>query len=150
MYVCLFSTDEKERFDPTQFQESIVQGLNQSGTDLEAVTKFLDASGAKLDYRRYAETLFDIMVAGGMLGKTETITRRKTTNEGCVRLTKIKKMCFSTAPGGTLSDEVTSTEFCLFKAQEDMETMQAYAQVTVKFLLDYCHLIEVNFINKYK
>uniref|UniRef100_A0A672QS49 Basic leucine zipper and W2 domain-containing protein 1-A-like n=1 Tax=Sinocyclocheilus grahami TaxID=75366 RepID=A0A672QS49_SINGR len=59
--------DEKERFDPSQFQESIVQGLNQTGTDLEAVAKFLDASGAKLDYRRYAETLFDILVAGGML-----------------------------------------------------------------------------------
>lgn len=62
--------DEKERFDPTHFQESIVQGLNQTGTDLEAVAKFLDASGAKLDYRRYAETLFDILVAGGMLGKS--------------------------------------------------------------------------------
>lgn len=65
----VFSTDEKERFDPSQFQESIIQGLNQTGTDLEAVAKFLDASGAKLDYRRYAETLFDILVAGGMLGK---------------------------------------------------------------------------------
>uniref|UniRef100_A0A3Q3NJZ0 Basic leucine zipper and W2 domains 1a n=1 Tax=Mastacembelus armatus TaxID=205130 RepID=A0A3Q3NJZ0_9TELE len=92
--------DEKERFDPTQFQESIVQGLNQTGTDLEAVAKFLDASGAKLDYRRYAETLFDILVAGGML-----------------------------APGGTLSDDMTRTEFCLFTAQEDLETMQAYAQL---------------------
>lgn len=63
------STDEKERFEPCQFQESIIQGLNQTGTDLEAVAKFLDASGAKLDYRRYAETLFDILVAGGMLGR---------------------------------------------------------------------------------
>lgn len=45
-----------------------MQGLNQTGTDLDAVAKFLDASGAKLDYRRYAETLFDILVAGGMLG----------------------------------------------------------------------------------
>ncbi|XP_055008474.1 eIF5-mimic protein 2-A-like [Boleophthalmus pectinirostris] len=103
--------DEKERFDPTQFQETIVQGLNQSGTDLEAVAKFLDASGAKLDYRRYAETLFDILVAGGML-----------------------------APGGTLSDDMTSTEFCLFKAQEDMETMQAYAQVFNKLIRRYKYL----------
>lgn len=61
--------DEKERFDPTQFQDCIIQGLTETGTDLEAVAKFLDASGAKLDYRRYAETLFDILVAGGMLGK---------------------------------------------------------------------------------
>lgn len=68
-HVHSLTTDEKERFDPTQFQESIVQGLNQTGTDLEAVAKFLDASGAKLDYRRYAETLFDILVAGGMLGE---------------------------------------------------------------------------------
>ena len=43
--------------------------MNQTGSDLEAVAKFLDASGAKLDYRRYAETLFDILVAGGMLGE---------------------------------------------------------------------------------
>lgn len=40
------------------------------------------------------------------------------------------------APGGTLADDVTCTEFCLFKAQEDIETMQAYAQVnTIKSLL---------------
>lgn len=66
-----FLSDEKERFDPSQFQESIIQGLNQTGTDLDAVAKFLDASGAKLDYRRYAETLFDILVAGGMLGEKQ-------------------------------------------------------------------------------
>lgn len=39
------------------------------------------------------------------------------------------KNIFFSAPGGSLSDEVTCTEVCLFKAQEDMETMQAYAQV---------------------
>ena len=53
----VFPPDEKERFDPTQFQDCIIQGLTETGTDLEAVAKFLDASGAKLDYRRYAETL---------------------------------------------------------------------------------------------
>ncbi|MFT7819345.1 basic leucine zipper and W2 domain-containing protein 1-A-like [Arapaima gigas] len=103
--------DEKERFDPAQFQESIVQGLNQTGTDLEAVAKFLDASGAKLDYRRYAETLFDILVAGGML-----------------------------APGGTLAEDVIRTEFCLFTAQEDLDTMQAYAQVFNKLIRRYKYL----------
>uniref|UniRef100_A0A8C7MGB5 Basic leucine zipper and W2 domains 1 n=2 Tax=Oncorhynchus TaxID=8016 RepID=A0A8C7MGB5_ONCKI len=103
--------DEKKVFDPTQFQETIVQGLNQTGSDLDAVAKFLDASGAKLDYRRYAETLFDILVAGGML-----------------------------APGGTLSDDLTRTEFCLFTAQEDLETMQAYAQVFNKLIRRYKYL----------
>lgn len=31
------------------------------------VAKFLDNFGAKLGYRRYIETLFDILLAGGML-----------------------------------------------------------------------------------
>lgn len=81
-FTLFFLTDEKERFDPSQFQESIIQGLNQTGTDLEAVAKFLDASGAKLDYRRYAETLFDILVAGGMLGKRLFSYPSKHCNQG--------------------------------------------------------------------
>ncbi|XP_052004990.1 eIF5-mimic protein 2-B-like [Xyrauchen texanus] len=103
--------DEKERFDPTQFQECVVQGLNQTGSDLDAVAKFLDSSGAKLDYRRYAETLFDILVAGGML-----------------------------APGGAISDDMTRTHFCLFTAEEDVKTMQAYAQVFNKLIRRYKYL----------
>ncbi|XP_040295670.1 basic leucine zipper and W2 domain-containing protein 1 [Bufo bufo] len=103
--------DEKERFDPTQFQDCIIQGLNETGNDLEAVAKFLDASGAKLDYRRYAETLFDILVAGGML-----------------------------APGGTLADDVIRTNVCVFTAQEDLETMQAFAQVFNKLIRRYKYL----------
>uniref|UniRef100_A0A8C6GEL8 W2 domain-containing protein n=1 Tax=Mus spicilegus TaxID=10103 RepID=A0A8C6GEL8_MUSSI len=103
--------DEKERFDPTQFQDCIIQGLTETGTDLEAVAKFLDASGAKLDYRRYAETLFDILVAGGML-----------------------------APGGTLADDMMRTYVCVFAAQEDLETMQAFAQVFNKLIRRYKYL----------
>jgi hypothetical protein len=34
---------------------------------LQAV-KFLEASGNDLDYRRYADTFFDVLIAGGMLG----------------------------------------------------------------------------------
>uniref|UniRef100_H2L342 W2 domain-containing protein n=1 Tax=Oryzias latipes TaxID=8090 RepID=H2L342_ORYLA len=119
--------DEKERFDPSQFQESIVQGLNQSGTDLDAVGKFLDASGAKLDYRRYAETLFDILVAGGMLA-SRRLLYGETSGIHC------------SAPGGTLAEDMTPTEFCLFKAQEDIETMQAYAQVFNKLIRRYKYL----------
>lgn len=61
--------DEKEKFEPTVFRDTIVQGLNEAGDDLEAVAKFLDATGSRLDYRRYADTLFDILIAGSMLGK---------------------------------------------------------------------------------
>lgn len=67
---CVFSlTDEKEKFEPTVFRDTIVQGLNEAGGDLDAVAKFLDVTGSRLDYRRYADTLFDILMAGSMLGE---------------------------------------------------------------------------------
>lgn len=62
-------SDEKEKFEPTVFRDTLIQGLNEAGDDLEAVAKFLDSTGSRLDYRRYADTLFDILVAGSMLGK---------------------------------------------------------------------------------
>lgn len=62
--------DEKEKFEPTVFRDTIVAGLNEAGGDLEAVAKFLDTTGSRLDYRRYADTLFDILIAGSMLGES--------------------------------------------------------------------------------
>lgn len=62
------SADEKEKYDPQGFRDSVLQGLDKAGTDLEAVSKFLDTAGSKLDYRRYGEALFDILIAGGLLG----------------------------------------------------------------------------------
>uniref|UniRef100_A0A673G3Q9 eIF5-mimic protein 1 n=1 Tax=Sinocyclocheilus rhinocerous TaxID=307959 RepID=A0A673G3Q9_9TELE len=59
--------DEKEKFEPTVFRDTIVQGLNEAGGDLDAVAKFLDVTGSRLDYRRYADTLFDVLMAGSML-----------------------------------------------------------------------------------
>ncbi|OXA43723.1 protein krasavietz [Folsomia candida] len=61
--------DEKEKLDVNGFRDQLLQGLIEAGTDLEALSKFLDgAGGTKLDYRRYGETLFDVLIAGGILG----------------------------------------------------------------------------------
>jgi hypothetical protein len=67
-FILLFP-DEKEKYDPAGFRDAVLLGLNKAGTDLEAVSKFLDTAGSKLDYRRYGEALFDILIAGGLLGK---------------------------------------------------------------------------------
>ena len=60
--------DEKEKFDPSTFRDAIITGLNECESDFEQVERYLDGAGGKLDYRRYAETLFDILFAGGVLG----------------------------------------------------------------------------------
>lgn len=45
------------------------------------------------------------------------------------------------APGGTLADDMMRTDVCVFAAQEDLETMQAFAQVMKDFFpLSCCHL----------
>lgn len=67
-FCCFHFADEKEKYDPQGFRDSVLQGLDKAGSDLEAVSKFLDTAGSKLDYRRYGEALFDILIAGGLLG----------------------------------------------------------------------------------
>ena len=64
-----FFADEKKQYDPSGFRDAILEGLEAAGSDLEAVSKFLDVSGSKLDYRRYGVNLIEILIAGGLLGK---------------------------------------------------------------------------------
>lgn len=95
--------DEREKYDPTGFRDAVLLGLEKAGNDLEAISKFLDAAGSKLDYRRYGEALFDIMIAGGLL-----------------------------VPGGSIAqdgDKPVKTSACVFEQAEDMESMRNFEQV---------------------
>jgi hypothetical protein len=108
--------DEKEKFDPTAFRDSILLGFNESIGDLDSLSKFLDTSGSKLDYRRYGEPLFDVLIAGGIL-----------------------------APGGTIITETDTTkpsrtDNSLFGCNGDDETIRGYAQVIVKLIRRYKYL----------
>lgn len=69
----MVSADEKERYDPIGFRDGIITGLDKCSNDFEAISRFLDQAGNKLDYRRYGECLFDILIAGGILGKTTRV-----------------------------------------------------------------------------
>ncbi|GBN56752.1 Basic leucine zipper and W2 domain-containing protein 2 [Araneus ventricosus] len=107
--------DEKEKYDPGSFRDAILQGLSEAGSDLEQVSKFLDTAGSKLDYRRYGEVLFDILLAGGIL-----------------------------APGGTIADldslKTNKSEVCIFNANNDFETLKNHAQVITKLIRRYKYL----------
>lgn len=80
----------------------MLQGLIEAGADLEAVSKYLDSAGGKLDYRRYGETLFDVLIAGGLLG-----------------------------PGGvTPGDGGKLSPACVFAAENNMDALKGYEQVS--------------------
>lgn len=105
--------DEKEKYDPTGFRDAVIAGLEKNGSDLESISKYLDIAGNKLDYRRYGEVLFDILIAGGLL-----------------------------VPGGSISQdgEKPKTEYCIFSAPEDMESMRNQEQVFIKLMRRYKYL----------
>jgi len=105
--------DEKEKLDVTGFRDQLLQGLIEAGTDLDAVSKFLDgAGGTKLDYRRYGETLFDVLIAGGILGPNGV----------------------TPAEGGKLAPA------CCFAAENSIEALRAYEQVLLKLMRRFKYL----------
>lgn len=106
--------DEKKQYDPIGFRDAILEGLEATGNDLEAVSKFLDVSGSKLDYRRYGVNLIEILIAGGLL-----------------------------APGGIILQEgenANRTSICLFGQADSMEKVKAFEQVFVKLMRRYKYL----------
>ncbi|TDG41488.1 hypothetical protein AWZ03_012085 [Drosophila navojoa] len=114
--------DEREKYDPTGFRDAVIAGLEKTEGDLDQISKFLDSAGNKLDYRRYGEVLFDILIAGGLL-----------------------------VPGGSISQdgEKPRTNYCIFDAPEDMESMRNHEQVingsvppNVLLVLNNEHLIK--------
>ena len=86
--------DEKKQYDPTGFRDSILEGLEASGNDLEAVTKFLDVSGSKLDYRRYGVNLIEILIAGGLLG----VYRLGTCRQFAGNAENYRQICYNREP----------------------------------------------------
>ncbi|CAG9762122.1 unnamed protein product [Ceutorhynchus assimilis] len=111
--------DEKERYDPFGFRDAIISGLDKCANDFEAISRYLDGAGNKLDYRRYGEALFDILIAGGIL-----------------------------VPGGTLSQEGDGphqTDACIFNASDEvnMEEMKNWEQVFIKLMRRYKYLEKI-------
>uniref|UniRef100_V5G1K0 Protein extra bases n=1 Tax=Anoplophora glabripennis TaxID=217634 RepID=V5G1K0_ANOGL len=111
--------DEKERYDPIGFRDAIISGLDKCSNDFEAISRYLDNAGNKLDYRRYGECLFDILIAGGIL-----------------------------VPGGTLSQEGDGphkTDACIFNTPDEinMEIMKSWEQVFIKLMRRYKYLEKI-------
>ncbi|EDQ90177.1 uncharacterized protein MONBRDRAFT_16574 [Monosiga brevicollis MX1] len=73
--------DEKVKFDPVAFSESLITRLN----DCENLAEYLEEAGNSLDYRRYSDQFFDIFIAGGILAPGGTLEHPElATSEFCV------------------------------------------------------------------
>ena len=61
--------DEKEKYDPEQFRDSIIEAIKECDGNLEEIIKTLDKLGNSLNYHRYGDVLFDVLIAGGLICK---------------------------------------------------------------------------------
>jgi len=114
--------DEKKVYDPTGFRDSVIEGLElskdnnvEAPADLDAISKWLDSAGNKLDYRRYGEALLEILIAGGLL-----------------------------APGGSIQQDgekgTSSTQACIFQDGIDLPRIKQWDSVIVKLMRRYKYL----------
>jgi len=119
--------DEKQVNNPNGFRDSVIEGLVKAGVggaditdpdiavDLDAVFKFLDSAGNKLDYRRYGEVLLEILIAGGLL-----------------------------APGGSIQVDgdkgAVQTRASIFQDAEDLDRVKEWDKVIIKLMRRYKYL----------
>ena len=131
------------------------------------MSKFLDTAGNKLNYRRYAEPLFDVLFAGGILGNCHEyslvlcIQLNKFNLTGMhilyvhmvqLNLSSIIRFHYNyeiltllflfKAPGGSLQQDGDpySTEMCVFGAEENIDAIKAHYGIFYKLIRRYKYL----------
>lgn len=120
----LEQTKQESNGETNKAEETVVELTNNEivieQAQFEALSKFLDVSGSKLNYRRYGEVLLDILIAGGTL-----------------------------APGGSIiknSDpsKPSKTDLCLFSVSENnLADIKNFAQVIHKLIRRYLYLEKI-------
>jgi len=113
--------DEKKVYDPSGFRDEVIKGLEgkdnneEAPADLDAISKWLDTAGNKLDYRRYGEALLEILIAGGLL-----------------------------APGGSIQQDgekgEVCTKACIFQDGIDLPKIKEWDMVIIKLMRRYKYL----------
>ncbi|WFD36416.1 hypothetical protein MCUN1_003295 [Malassezia cuniculi] len=95
------------KFEPEAFRDALFKFLEtvQPG-DWEGYVSSLDKAGNTLDYRKYADQLFEVLILGGLL-----------------------------APGGMIVDDVPSSPFAVFQAKSAaIEDVRPYVDVMEKMI----------------
>ncbi|KAI8988265.1 armadillo-type protein [Mycotypha africana] len=100
------------KHEPEVFRDQILNHLKPiKESDFEAVSAKLDNLGNTLDYRKYGDSLFEILITGGIL-----------------------------EPGGIIKNDVEQSPFCIFAAQDDASVIKKYVDTFNKLIRRYKYL----------
>ena len=62
--------DLKSKYEPEDFCEALIDEIKEAEGNLDSISKKLDSAADPLDFKKYSEPLFDVLFAGGMIGKS--------------------------------------------------------------------------------
>ncbi|KAI8989512.1 armadillo-type protein [Pilobolus umbonatus] len=100
------------KHEPEVFRDNLLAQLKTvKGGDFEAISSKLDILGNTLDYRKYGDSLFEILITGGIL-----------------------------EPGGIFDDDVERSSFCIFAAEDDASIIKKYVEIFNKLIRRYKYL----------
>ncbi|CEP15834.1 hypothetical protein [Parasitella parasitica] len=100
------------KHEPEAFRDQLVAILKtKKEGDFEAISLELDTLGNTLDYRKYGDSLFEILITGGIL-----------------------------EPGGIIDDDAERCPFCIFAAEDDASVIKKYIEVFSKLTRRYKYL----------
>ncbi|KAG0993726.1 hypothetical protein G6F28_006418 [Rhizopus arrhizus] len=119
------------KHEPEIFRDNLLaQFKTIKKGDLEAISSKLDILGNTLDYRKYGDSLFEILITGGII-----------------------------EPGGTIDNDAEQSPFCLFAAENDAAVIKKYVEVFNRLIRRYKYLQRIlgetlqnilQYINKYQ
>ncbi|PWA02300.1 hypothetical protein BB558_001573 [Smittium angustum] len=108
------------KFEPEVFRDSLFELIaNVPEADLDKYSNIIDTAGNTLDYRRYGETFFELLVSGGLI-----------------------------APGGIIEydEEYGEIPFCLFKlsnAEDPLPGARDWVNLVTKLTRRYKYLEKI-------
>ncbi|ORY05221.1 ARM repeat-containing protein [Basidiobolus meristosporus CBS 931.73] len=100
------------KFEPEIFRDNFLTVINSAKPgDLEDLSIKLDTAGKTLDYKKYAESVFEILITGNI-----------------------------SVPGGNIDDETEPSPFSIFSVEDDRQTIKKYVDVFTKLMRRYKYL----------
>ncbi|CAO3669943.1 unnamed protein product [Umbelopsis vinacea] len=100
------------KHEPEIFRDSFLKPLTAAKpNDYDDLSQKLDVAGNTLDYRKYGDSLFEILIIGGIL-----------------------------EPGGIIDDDAERSPFSIFSATEDTDDIRKHVEVFNKLIRRYKYL----------
>ncbi|KAI7860612.1 armadillo-type protein [Circinella umbellata] len=100
------------KHEPEVFRDQLLQQLNTvEKNNFDEISAKLDVAGNTLEYRKYAETLFEVLIIGGIV-----------------------------EPGGIINDSAERSSFSIFSAAEDADIIKQHVNVLNKLIRRYKYL----------